>query len=100
MKINNVILPIFDFESTPIILYKGTSKIKRKEIDKEVEYVGHAEIKFKFLPEATIEISPYKLALKVDVQRCYDDIFEGLWGVFSDPLLEVGGRRTTCYPTA
>jgi len=56
MKINNVILPIFNFESTPITLYKGSSKIKRKEHKKEVEYIGKAEIKFKFLPKATIEI--------------------------------------------
>jgi len=52
MQINNAIMPIFNFESTPITLYKGISKIKRKGID----YDGHAEIKFKFLPKASIEI--------------------------------------------
>jgi len=52
MQINNVIMPVFNFESTPITLYEGISKIKRNE----TEFDGHAEIKFKFLPKATIEI--------------------------------------------
>ena len=39
-----------------------------------------------------IEISPYKLPLKAGVQRCDDDTFEGLWGVFNDSLPDGWGR--------
>ena len=39
-----------------------------------------------------IEISPYKLPLKVGVFVCDDDIFEGLFGVFSDSLPDGWGR--------
>ncbi|MBU1667804.1 type II toxin-antitoxin system HipA family toxin [bacterium] len=39
-----------------------------------------------------IQISPYKLPLKAGVQRCDDDTFEGLWGVFSDSLPDGWGR--------
>jgi len=42
--------------------------------------------------ETGIEISPYKLPLKVGVQRCDDDTFEGLWGVFADSLPDGWGR--------
>lgn len=52
MQINNVVMPIFDFNIESIILYKGNSKIVRKK----TEYKGNAEIKFKFLPKASIEI--------------------------------------------
>jgi serine/threonine-protein kinase HipA len=39
-----------------------------------------------------IEISPYKLPLKAGVQRCDDDTFEGIWGVFADSLPDGWGR--------
>ncbi|MCK5537984.1 MAG: HipA N-terminal domain-containing protein, partial [Bacteroidales bacterium] len=39
-----------------------------------------------------IELSPYKLPLKVGLQRCDDSPFEGLWGVFSDSLPDGWGR--------
>lgn len=39
-----------------------------------------------------IEISPYKLPLKGGLQRCDDDVFEGLWGVFADSLPDGWGR--------
>jgi serine/threonine-protein kinase HipA len=39
-----------------------------------------------------LEISPYKLPLKVGVQRCDDDTFEGVWGVFADSLPDGWGR--------
>ena len=39
-----------------------------------------------------IEISPYKLPLKEGLQRCDDDTFEGLWGVFNDSLPDGWGR--------
>ncbi len=39
-----------------------------------------------------IELSPYKLPLKAGVQRCDDDIFEGLWGIFADSLPDGWGR--------
>ncbi|MEA2047160.1 MAG: type II toxin-antitoxin system HipA family toxin [Campylobacterota bacterium] len=39
-----------------------------------------------------IQISPYKLPLKAGVQRCDDNTFEGLWGVFSDSLPDGWGR--------
>jgi hypothetical protein len=52
MKMNNVVIPIFDFNTESITLYKGNSKIVRKE----VEYDGYAEIKFNCLPKANIKI--------------------------------------------
>ena len=52
MKINNVVIPIFDFNTESITLYEGQSKIVRKKI----EYNGNAKINFKFLPKASIEI--------------------------------------------
>ena len=39
-----------------------------------------------------IEISPYKLPLKSGVMVCDDDLFEGLFGVFSDSLPDGWGR--------
>ena len=39
-----------------------------------------------------IELSPYKLPLKPGVQRCDDDTFEGLWGLFADSLPDGWGR--------
>ncbi len=39
-----------------------------------------------------IEISPYKLPLKNGVMVCDDDLFEGLFGVFSDSLPDGWGR--------
>lgn len=39
-----------------------------------------------------IEISPYKLPLKSGVFVCDDDLFEGLFGVFSDSLPDGWGR--------
>jgi len=39
-----------------------------------------------------IELSPYKLPLKPGVQRCDDDVFDGLWGVFADSLPDGWGR--------
>ena len=39
-----------------------------------------------------IELSPYKLPLKAGVQRCDDDLFEGLWGLFADSLPDGWGR--------
>ncbi|MCF6206304.1 MAG: type II toxin-antitoxin system HipA family toxin [Sulfurovum sp.] len=39
-----------------------------------------------------IELSPYKLPLKAGVQRCDDDVFEGLWGLFADSLPDGWGR--------
>lgn len=39
-----------------------------------------------------IELSPYKLPLKVGLHRCDDDTFEGLWGVFNDSLPDGWGR--------
>lgn len=39
-----------------------------------------------------IQISPYKLPLKSGVQRCDDNTFEGLWGVFADSLPDGWGR--------
>jgi serine/threonine-protein kinase HipA len=39
-----------------------------------------------------IQISPYKLPLKVGLFRCDDDTFEGLWGVFADSLPDGWGR--------
>lgn len=39
-----------------------------------------------------IEISPYKLPLKTGVFVCDDNIFEGLFGVFSDSLPDGWGR--------
>jgi serine/threonine-protein kinase HipA len=39
-----------------------------------------------------LDISPYKLPLKAGVQRCDDDIFEGIWGVFADSLPDGWGR--------
>jgi len=45
----------------------------------------------KFL-KTGIEISPYKLLLKAGVQRCDDNTFEGLFGVFADSLPDGWGR--------
>jgi serine/threonine-protein kinase HipA len=42
--------------------------------------------------ESGIELSPYKLPLKAGVQRCDDDVFEGLWGLFADSLPDGWGR--------
>ena len=39
-----------------------------------------------------IEISPYKLPLKMGIMRCDDDTFEGLCGVFNDSLPDGWGR--------
>ena len=39
-----------------------------------------------------LNISPYKLPLKSGVQRCDDDIFDGIWGVFADSLPDGWGR--------
>ncbi len=39
-----------------------------------------------------IELSPYKLPLKNGVQVCDDNIFEGLFGLFSDSLPDGWGR--------
>ena len=39
-----------------------------------------------------IEISPYKLPLKSGLMVCDDDLFEGLFGVFSDSLPDGWGR--------
>ena len=39
-----------------------------------------------------LEISPYKLPLKAGVQRCDDNTFEGIWGVFTDSLPDGWGR--------
>ena len=52
MNINNIVIPMFNFNTESITLYKGDSKIVRKE----VEYDGYAEIKFNFLPKANIRI--------------------------------------------
>ncbi len=39
-----------------------------------------------------IELSPYKLPLKVGVQVCDDKLFEGLYGLFADSLPDGWGR--------
>ena len=33
-----------------------------------------------------LQLSPYELPLKSGVFRCDNDVFEGLWGLFADPL--------------
>ena len=42
--------------------------------------------------ETGMELSPYKLPLKAGVQRCDDDTFEGVWGLFADSLPDGWGR--------
>ena len=39
-----------------------------------------------------LDISPYKLPLKAGLQRCDDDVFEGIWGLFADSLPDGWGR--------
>jgi serine/threonine-protein kinase HipA len=39
-----------------------------------------------------LDISPYKLPLKAGIQRCDDDTFEGIWGVFADSMPDGWGR--------
>ena len=61
----------------------GTLAIKNNKIyfeyDKEFLKIG-------------IELSPYKLPLKVGLFRCDDTPFEGLWGLFADSLPDGWGR--------
>jgi len=52
MEISDVVIPIFDFNTESITLYKGKSKI----VYKEIEYDGYANIKFDVLPKANIKI--------------------------------------------
>ena len=61
----------------------GTLALKDKKI--------YFEYDKEFL-KSCIELSPYKLPLKVGLFRCDDDTFEGVWGVFADSLPDGWGR--------
>jgi len=52
MKINDVVTPVFNFNTQSIILYKGILR----SFQVFIEYEGYAKIKFNFLPKANIEI--------------------------------------------
>ncbi len=61
----------------------GTLAIKNRKIYFEYDSV--------FI-KTGIEISPYKLPLKADLQVCDESLFDGLWGVFDDSLADGWGR--------